>query len=170
MFPSEVDTQAGVNALERAKTWPGWGNLLTTSGVRKNREGKLTIHRVTIVMPLAQWLLGEYGEFLLIDCTFKLTIYVGRYTIIISVIDRHAHVHPVVIADVPGHREEDWLKAFDDGYAMVMAQVKLLPSNKLFKTPKFAFLMRDGEGAITVAWRKSKWPQTMESALGTLNL
>ena len=163
MFPSEVDTQAGVNALERAKTWPGWRNLLTKAEVRKNRDGKITIDRVTIVMPCAQWLLGEYGEFLIIDCTFKLTVYVGRYTIVISVIDRYGHVHPVVIADVPGHREEDWLKAFNDAYDMVMLQVKLLPISKLLHKPKTAFLMRDGEGAIALAWRKSKWPQTLES-------
>ena len=102
MFPSEVDTQAGVNALERAKTWPGWGGLDTKSEIKKNADGKLSIHRVTITLPMTRWLLEQYGDFILIDCTFKLTIYVGRYTIIISVIDRHGHVHPIVIADVPG--------------------------------------------------------------------
>ena len=77
--------------------------MTTKSQVKKNGAGKLTIHRVVIAMPLARWLLANYGEFILVDCTFKLTIYVGRYHIIISVIDRHAHVHPVVIAEVPGY-------------------------------------------------------------------
>ena len=31
------------------------------------------------------------------------------------------------------------------------------------KRPKYAFLMRDGEGAITQAWSKSKWPSTLET-------
>lgn len=102
MFPSEEDTQAGINILEKAKSWPGWGNLQTVSQVRRLQNGKLQIHRVTIAMPLARWLLSEYGDFLLVDCTFKLTIYVGRYHIFISVIDGYGHVHPVVVSEVPG--------------------------------------------------------------------
>lgn len=31
------------------------------------------------------------------------------------------------------------------------------------KQPKYAFLMRDGEGAITKAWHRSKWPKTVET-------
>lgn len=88
-------------------------------------------------MPLASFLLSQYGEFLLIDCTFKLTIYLGRFNIIISVIDRSAHVHPVVYADVPGHREMDWLKVFNYGWELVLDQG---PEN--YK-PKVALLMRD---------------------------
>ena len=159
MFPSDEDTQAGVNVLEHAKTWPGWHNLKTVAQVKKNRQGKLQIHRVTIAMPLARYLLAEYGEFLLVDCTFKLTIYVGRYHIFISVIDRYGHVHPVIISEVPGHREKDWLHAFNNGWDLVEAQA----SNELRSKPKTAFLMKDGEGAITTAWRKSKWPQHVET-------
>ena len=58
-----------------------------------------------------------------------------------------------------GHREIDWLKAFNDGFDLTMSKI----SKVLGKKPKCAFLMRDGEGAITKAWEKSKWPKTLAS-------
>ena len=136
---------------------------MTKSEVFKTPGGQLRIHRVSIALPLARWLLGEYGEFLLIDCTFKLTIYVGRYHIVISVIDRYGHVHPVVISEVPGHRTEDWLSAFNDGHRMVQKQTPTKLHRLLDKQPRRAFLMRDGEGAITTAWDQSVWPSTCDT-------
>ena len=153
MFPPNADTQAGVNALERAKTWPGWGNLSTHTHVVHDRDGKMKINRLTVNMPLARELLAEYGEFILIDCTFKLTIYEGRFTIFISVVDDCGHVHPTHVADVPGHRECDWLESFDSSWDLVKKQC---PAGKKLK---HALLMRDGEEAITKAWEKSKWPK-----------
>lgn len=158
IFPSTEDTQAGVNLLEQAKTWSGWEDLKTCSEVFKDDNGLLRIHRLTVTLPLARRLLAEYGDFLLIDCTFKLTIFAGRYTLVISVVDRCAHVHPVVFADVPGHREIDWLKAFNDGWDLVQQQ-----SPNHFK-PKTALLMRDREQAIDTAWEKSHWDKHVSSA------
>ena len=55
-----------------------------------------------------------------------------------------------------GHREVDWRLAFDNGWDMVTSQSS---SMKFVKQPKYAYLMRDGEEAISKAWEKSKWPK-----------
>ena len=158
LFPGNEDTQTGVNFLEQAKTWRGWGDMKTCSELFKGSEGQLRIQRLTVCSPLAKRLLAKYGDFLLIDCTFKLTIYVGRFTLIISVVDRSAHVHPIIIADVPGHREVDWLKVFNDGWDLVLQQ-----GGKKYK-PKTALLMSDREEAIDSAWKKSKWDKKLSNA------
>ena len=121
------------------------------------------IHRLTIALPLARRLLAEYGDFLLIDCTFKLTVYQGRSTIFLSVIDRCGHVHPTHVCDVPGHRESDWLAAFNESWRLVGEQ---RPTGL---KPLSALLMRDSEGAIDSAWDKSIWSQQTSTARCTIH-
>ena len=98
VFPPEDDTQAAVELLgtcvsylvfapinlyvtltltEQCKGLPGWENMMTIAEDRDGVQG-LQIHRLTIIMPLARELLYRFGDFLLIDATFKLTIYQGR--------------------------------------------------------------------------------------------
>ena len=109
-------------------------------------------------MPIACYLLTHYGDFVLIDATFKLTIFAGRITIIISVVDAYGHVHPVSVSDMPAHREEDWLKAFDRTYDLVC------DSAPAGWKPKTALLMRDREDAIEIAWTKCKWNKVASTA------
>lgn len=102
---------------------PGWENLTTYVQHVVQADGSRRIHRLTIVVPLARELVATYGDFLLIDATFKLTIYDSRISIIISVVDSYGHVHTVSVSDTPSHRTPDWLAAFDHTYEAILAKV-----------------------------------------------
>ena len=88
-----MPTLPHVSHTERVKRQPGWQNLSTYVQHRTEQDGSRRIHRLTIVVPQARYLIDTYGDFLLIDATFKLTIYENRITIIISVVDAYGHVH-----------------------------------------------------------------------------
>ncbi len=147
-----------VDTSERAKSWPGWEGLRTHAHTVHDGVGHQRIHRLTICMPLARTLLSRYGEFLLVDCTFKVTKYFGRHTIIISIVDEWANAHPTHVCDVPGHREKDWLLAFNNAWTLVTQGYSDL------NTPRRVMLMRDREQAIENAWLKSEWPKILSTA------
>ena len=104
--------------------------------------------------PLARHLIAEYGDFFIVDCTFKLTSYLGRSTMFISVMDRCGQVHPTHVCDVSSQREQDWLAAFDDGWELVQ---QLGPADF---SPKSAILVYDEESAVISAWGKSQWTKS----------
>ena len=183
LFPDTRDTQAAVNMLEEAKTWPGWEHLTTSATHSTEEDGTLRLERLTIVMPLGAYLISCFGDFLLVDCTFDLSIYEGRFSIIVSVVDSCGHAHPVSITDVPGHRSGTVsLYACQPAllHAPTPARTRTHTSHFHFaghwlvafdetwemvvaalyemdRKPLSALLMADNEQAIDEAWNKSKW-------------
>ena len=120
-----MPTLPHVSHTERVKRQPGWQNLSTYVQHRTEQDGSRRIHRLTIVVPQARYLIDTYGNFLLIDATFKLTIYENRITIIISVVDAYGHVHTVSVSDTPTHRHPDWLAAFNHTYDVISKLVRM---------------------------------------------
>ena len=104
LFPAENDTQHAVQMLEEAKSWPGWKNLRTSAAHSTTEDGTMLLQRVTIVFPMGPYLVSKHGDFVLVDCTFQLTIYEGRLVVgayvfralMVSVSQHHEHHHPQV--------------------------------------------------------------------------
>ena len=88
--------------LEEAKGWPGWENLKTVAHTVDDGRGNLRISILSIASPVAGRLLTNYGDFFIIDCTFKLTKYMGRHTIVMTLVDYCGKAHPSHVNDVPG--------------------------------------------------------------------
>ena len=66
------------HTLERVKLMKGWKPMRTPVDHRRQADGSLRIHRITIVVPQTAYLLHKYGDFALVDATFKWTIYEHR--------------------------------------------------------------------------------------------
>ena len=65
--------------------------------------------RLTITLPLAPYLVRNFGDFVTIDATSQVTIYDSgrgpRQGMQLSVVDTWRQVHPLSYTDVCGHRE-----------------------------------------------------------------
>ena len=109
LFPADQDTQMAIALLEEAKTWTGWESMDTVSktidDIDEFGNPRTRLYRLTVLLPLAPLLLERFGDFVVLDCTFQLTIYEGRFGIHANVVDNCGHVHMVSHTDVPGHRE-----------------------------------------------------------------
>ena len=67
-------------------------------------NGMIRLKTLTITMPLTPYLVEQFGDFVILDCTAQITVYLDRQSINVSVLDKCGHTHPLSHTDVGGHR------------------------------------------------------------------